>query len=281
MKITFWGTRGSIAAPGPDTVTYGGNTTCVEVTLSSGRTVIIDAGTGIRKLGDALLEQNKHEDLYLLITHVHWDHISGFPFFGPLFRSNCRITVDGCRRSMEGLKRVFSANYLDGTWPLAFEDLKARIENSHELRQGRLALDGTLVMPHQLQHPQGGLGFRFTEGNRSLVFLTDNELREDGWNGSCFSDFVFFCRGADLVIHDCQYLPEEIQIRRGWGHTDLESVVKLAVEAGIGKLVLFHHDPWRTDAAVAKIVERCRSIAAESGSSVQIEAAREGMTLTV
>jgi len=281
MKITFWGTRGSIAAPGPDTVTYGGNTTCVEVTLSSGRTVIIDAGTGIRKLGDALLEQNKHEDLYLLITHVHWDHISGFPFFGPLFRSNCRITVDGCRRSMEGLERVFSANYLDGTWPLAFEDLKARIENSHELRQGRLALDGTLVMPHQLQHPQGGLGFRFTEGNRSLVFLTDNELREDGWNGSCFSDFVFFCRGADLVIHDCQYLPEEIQIRRGWGHTDLESVVKLAVEAGIGKLVLFHHDPWRTDAAVAKIVERCRSIAAESGSSVQIEAAREGMTLTV
>lgn len=281
MKITFWGTRGSIASPGPDTVTYGGNTTCVEVTLSSGRTVIIDGGTGIRKLGDALLEQNRHEDLYLLITHVHWDHISGFPFFGPLFRSNCRITVDGCRRSMEGLKRVFSANYLDGTWPLAFEDLKARVETSHELRHGRLVLDGTVVLPHQLQHPQGGLGFRFVEGDRSFVFLTDNELREDGWNGSCFSDFVRFCEGADLVIHDCQYIPEEIEVRRGWGHTDIESVVKLALEARIGKLVLFHHDPWRTDAAVAGIVDRCRSILAENGSRVELDAAREGETLTV
>lgn len=281
MKITFWGTRGSIASPGPDTVVYGGNTTCVEVSISSGRTVIIDAGTGIRNLGDSLLHRDGPVDVHLLMTHVHWDHLTGFPFFAPLFDGTARIVVDGCRRGIEGLKRVFSRNFVDGTWPIRFEDLKAHIQAGQELLKGRMELDGTIVESHQIQHPQGGMGFRFTEASGTFVFLTDNELLEKGWSGSSMKDFVRFCSEADLLVHDCQYLPEEMELRRGWGHSDLASVARLAMEAGVEKLLLFHHDPWRKDDGVAEMVSRVRAIVQSAGSNVQVDAARDGMSETV
>lgn len=281
MKITFWGTRGSIASPGPETVVYGGNTTCLEITLSSGRTVVIDAGTGIRKLGDALLERPDIRNLVLLMTHVHWDHLSGFPFFGPLFQRDGRLRVDGCRNGLDGLKRVFTSNYLDGTWPIRFEDLKARIEHTHELARGRLVLDETVVESHRLQHPQGGLGFKFKEPSGTFVFLTDNELLDEGWVGSCYKDFVRFCRGADLLVHDCQYVPEEMDVRRGWGHSDLDSVVRLAVEAKVKSLLLFHHDPWRTDKAMDDMIARGRALLERKDKSLTLDAAREGSSVTV
>jgi ribonuclease BN (tRNA processing enzyme) len=281
MKITFWGTRGSIASPGPDTVIYGGNTTCLEITTSSGRTVIIDAGTGIRKLGDALLKRKGPLDIHMLMTHVHWDHLTGIPFFGPLFKNNCRITLDGWARGIEGLKAVFSGKHVDGTWPIGFDAVNARIDPKKQLMNGSLRLGETIVESHPLQHPQGGMGFRFTEGPGVFVFLTDNELIGKGWKGSSFSDFVRFCRNADLLVHDCQYLPEEMEIRKGWGHSDVESVARLAMEAEVQKLILFHHDPWRTDDGVSEMVARCRSIIEESGGHVEVDAAREGTTLVV
>jgi len=281
MNITFWGTRGSIASPGPETVIFGGNTTCLEITLASGRTVVIDAGTGIRKLGDALLQRPHPVELYLLMTHVHWDHLIGFPFFGPLFHDNCRITLDGTRKGLDGLKAVFSSKSIDGTWPISFQDLRARIDVSHQLSRGKLVIDDTVVEQHPLQHPQGGMGFRFTESSRSFVFLTDNELREDGWRGTRFKDFVRFCRNADLLIHDCQYLPEEMGVRLGWGHSDLESVTRLALEAGVERLLLFHHDPWRTDKGVSGIIDRCRDMLDQAKRPVEVDAAREGITVSV
>jgi len=281
MKITFWGTRGSIAAPGPDTVIYGGNTTCVEVTLCSGRTVVIDAGTGIRTLGDALLSRGSSVEILLLVTHVHWDHLWGFPFFGPLFRPNTRISVDGCRMGLEGLKRVFTRNYLDGTWPIRFEDLSARIEPALQLPFRPIFVDSTAVESCRLHHPQGGLGFKFTEESGVFVFLTDNELVENGWKGASFKDFVKFCANADLLVHDCQYLPEELEIRKGWGHSDINSVAKLALEAGVKRLLLFHHDPSRTDRAEADMVQRCREYLDAAGAAVDADAAREGQTVEV
>lgn len=278
MEITLWGTRGSIAAPGSDTVVFGGNTTCVEITLSSGRTVIIDAGTGIRRLGDALMARSDELDLVLLMTHIHWDHVLGFPFFGPVFRKSTRIVVDGFSRGVHGLRQVFCDRLVDGTWPVRFEDLAARIEPGQTPAEGPLELDGTLIRSHQLQHPQGGVGFRFTEGASSFVFLTDNELTDEGWVGSCFDDFVGFCRGADLLIHDCQYLPEEMEMRRGWGHSDVESVARLAGEAEVKNLVLFHHDPWRTDEGVVSLVGRCREVIDRAGSRIPVDAARENST---
>jgi phosphoribosyl 1,2-cyclic phosphodiesterase len=279
MKITFWGTRGSIPSPGPDTILYGGNTTCLEITTASGRTVIIDAGTGIRCLGDALARRNSPLQAHLLMTHIHWDHVWGFAFFGPVFQPNNRIVVGGSPRGMEGLRRVFSRDYLDGTWPITFEDLKAEIEPSPEIPGAPLSLDGTLVESQWIQHPQGGMGFKFTEKSGTFVFLTDNELLDKPWSGPSFKDFVQFCRNADILVHDCQYLPEEMNIRRGWGHSDLDSVVRLALEADVKRLVLFHHDPWRTDQAVSSMVHRAADMLDSANSTISVQAAQEGSTL--
>lgn len=281
MKITFWGTRGSIASPGPETVIYGGNTTCVEVTLASGDTVIIDAGTGMRKLGCSLSERGEPLELYLLMTHIHWDHLMGFPFFEPLFHDSCRIIIDGFSKGLEGLKNIFGPRHVDGTWPICFDDLKAKIEPRYDLIHGALRIGDTTIEAHHLQHPQGGMGFKFSEGSVTFVFLTDNELREDGWKGTCFQDFVEFCRGADLLVHDCQYLPEQLVLRRGWGHSDSDTVAQLAVQSGVSKLVLFHHDPWRTDAAVEDMAARCRHRIEQLGDGLSVDAAREGSTLEV
>lgn len=276
MEITFWGTRGSVAAPGPETLIHGGNTTCVEVTLSSGRPVVVDAGTGIRRLGDSLIERRPPLDICILMTHIHWDHITGFPFFAPIFQDDIRILIDGCVNCMEGLELVFSNRYVDGTWPVKFQDLRAHIEPAKELVDGEKRIDDTTILSHRLQHPQGGMGFRFVEDEKSLVFLTDNELREDGWSGTCYADFVKFCAGADLLVHDSQYLPEEIDVRKGWGHSDVDTVARLAMDAGVGRLILFHHDPWRSDEAIFKMVERCEELLDSTGSSIRVEAAREG-----
>ncbi|MFH0825912.1 MAG: MBL fold metallo-hydrolase [Pseudomonadota bacterium] len=279
MDITFWGTRGSIAAPGRDTLTYGGNTTCLEVTLSSGRTVIVDAGTGIRCLGTSIMERQLPLDLDLIITHIHWDHIMGFPFFAPVYQESATIRVDGCRRAITGLKNVFASAFVDGTWPIKFDDLRAKIEPVESLLEtmpGGRRIDDTEIRQHRLHHPQGGIGLRFSESGGSFVFLTDNELSDDGWKGASFDDFVEFCRGADVLVHDCQYFPEEMPLRKGWGHSDSESVARLAVESGIGKLYLFHHDPWRKDDDVAIMVGRCRDALDRLGAVVEVEGAREG-----
>jgi phosphoribosyl 1,2-cyclic phosphodiesterase len=280
MEITFWGTRGSVASPGPDTVIFGGNTTCVEITLSSGHTVIIDAGTGIRALGDRLENRGERVDIHLLMTHVHLDHVIGFPFFAPLFDKNTRIVVDGFHKGIEGLRRVFSRDYLDGTWPVLFDDLQADIEVNNQLSRGKLTIDDTVVESHILQHPQGGLGYRFTEESGSFVFLTDNELQIDG-KGISFSEFVTFCKGADMLVHDCQYVPEEMAVRHGWGHSDTETVVNLALEAGVKHLLLFHHDPWRKDREIMAMVDNCSKAIEQAGASIFVEAAREGVTLRI
>jgi phosphoribosyl 1,2-cyclic phosphodiesterase len=282
MKISFWGVRGSIAAPGPDTVCYGGNTTCLEITGAAGHTIVIDAGTGIRLLGDSLLARGENPHFHLLMTHIHWDHLVGFPFFAPLFQEAGHIVVDGYGRAMEGLKKLFSTDFIDGTWPVRFQDLRARIESGHILPRKHIFLEGMEVESHPIHHPQGGMGFKFKESSGTFIFLTDNELTDDAPKGTCFKDFVVFCRGADLLVHDCQYTSEEMNQRRGWGHTDVQSVAKLALEAGVRRLVLFHHDPWRTDAGVQRMRERCAEVIHEAnGGNIEVECASEGMVLEV
>jgi phosphoribosyl 1,2-cyclic phosphodiesterase len=282
MKIEFWGVRGSIAAPGPDTVYHGGNTTCVEITTAAGQTIVVDAGTGMRLLGDALVARSEPLHLHLLMTHIHWDHLVGFPFFAPLFKQDSHIVVDGFGRGMERLKKIFSVDFIDGTWPVRFQDLRARVESSHVLPRKPKFLDGMEIVSHPIHHPQGGMGFKFKESTGTFVFLTDNELTYTGPPGICFKDFVAFCRGADLLVHDCQYTLEEIDQRRGWGHSDVGSVANLALEAGVRRLVLFHHDPWRTDTGVQQMRERCAEIIDQSkDASIEVECGKESMLLEV
>jgi len=275
MRIKFWGTRGSIAVPGRQTIRYGGNTTCLEITLESGRVVIVDAGTGIRALGDKLATENEKVDIHLLVTHIHWDHVLGFPYFMPLYKSSSRILIDGYPTCVNGLRNTFDNKMGDGFFPVKFDDLKAEIQYLEILKHRPLEIDGTVIDAMPLHHPQGGFGFRFREGEKTFVFLTDNELRKEGWKERSFDDYVEFCRDADLLIHDAQYTPEEIGERRDWGHSDYRSAFDLAYAAGVRNLFLFHHDPSRTDAEVSGIQGKCEALARGKKSSLIIDAAQE------
>ena len=275
MRIKFWGTRGSIAVPGRQTIRYGGNTTCLEITLESGRVVVVDAGTGIRALGDKLASENEKVDIHLLVTHIHWDHVLGFPYFMPLYKSSSRIMIDGYPTCVNGLRNTFDNKMGDGFFPVKFDDLKAEIQYLEILKHRPLEIEGTVIDAMPLHHPQGGFGFRFREGEKTFVFLTDNELRKDGWRERSFDDYVKFCRDADLLIHDGQYTPEEIGERRDWGHSDYRSAFDLAYAAGVKNLFLFHHDPSRTDAEVSGIQGRCEALARGKKSSIIIDAAQE------
>jgi phosphoribosyl 1,2-cyclic phosphodiesterase len=276
MRIHLWGTRGSIAAPGPDTVRYGGNTTCVEVILEEGERVIIDAGSGLRRLGLALMEISQPLRCHLLMTHIHWDHIMGFPFFPPIYRKDTHIRLDGCARGLQGIRMTLNKGMVDGVFPVDFDDLSARIEPVDRVTRGPLRIGGAVVEAIEIQHPQGGMGFRIQEGDRSFVFLTDNELRLDAWAGRTPSDFARFCEGASLLIHDGQYRPDEMSNRRGWGHSDCLSAVDLAIDAGVERLLLTHHDPDRSDLQVEEMVRLARGHAASKGATaLHLDAARE------
>jgi len=281
MKVKFWGTRGSIAAPGKDTILYGGNTTCLEIILESGRKILIDAGTGMRPLGEHYIATRATVDILLLMTHIHWDHVQGFAFFDPIFNPSSRIAVDGFPAAMKGLRVIFDNKMGDGFFPVRFEDLKAHIDYVGELSRHAVTIDNTRIDAIPLNHPQGALGFRFQEGKKRLVFITDNELVKDGPSGKGLDDYVRFCKEADVLIHDAQFTPEEIDHHRGWGHSDSASTLDLALKAHAKRLILFHHAPARKDADIAAIIERCGNVAAEGKHDIIVEAAKEGSEFTL
>jgi phosphoribosyl 1,2-cyclic phosphodiesterase len=275
MEIRFWGTRGSIPAPGLLTLEFGGNTTCLEIIPGSGRRVVIDAGTGMRLLGDHLKQAGAPVSLHLLLTHNHWDHLLGLPFFAPIYDEDTEIIVDGWPRAFQALTQVFDDHMGNGFFPVAFDQLKARIDFLNRVGRGPLNLGDLHIDSIPLNHPQGGLGFRLREGETSVVFITDNELGAGG--GRRFREFTQFAKGCNLLIHDAQYLPEEMPEHRGWGHSNYKEVVTLAQEAGAKRLLLTHHDPGRSDDQVRQLVERARELAASQGTNpLSIDAAREG-----
>ncbi len=273
MKIKFWGSRGSTPVPGKDTIIYGGNTTCVEIAHENGKRIIIDAGTGIRELANELESYNENVDIHLLITHIHWDHVLGFPFFYPIYKSSTRISVDGYRSCMKGLRYSFDNKMGDGFFPIRFEELKAKINFLDRLGKGKLDIEGIKIDSIPLIHPQGGLGFRFSQGKKKLVFITDNELDT---KEKSFEDYIKFCKGADILIHDAHFKPDEILKHRGWGHSDYISTLELALLADVKKLILFHHAPERKDADLIKAVLHCQEIIMEKDASLEVEAAKEG-----
>jgi phosphoribosyl 1,2-cyclic phosphodiesterase len=279
MYIKFWGTRGSIATPGPDTVKFGGNTTCVEVVSNTGQRLVIDAGTGIRALGDELVRTGQPVHLTLLITHSHWDHVLGMAFFKPVYLESSVINIDGCPKAFWGLANIFDDRKGNGYFPVAFDELKARIRHLEKIPHGPLYLGDLTIEGIETNHPQGGMGFKIRENGRCLVFLTDNELTAEAPLGRQPADFAHFAQGCDLLIHDAQYLPEELEAHRGWGHSSFADVVELALMAHIPQVILFHHDPGRTDPEIQEIVARARKLAKAKKGTIKISAAREGETI--
>jgi phosphoribosyl 1,2-cyclic phosphodiesterase len=252
VRIKFWGTRGTRPTPGRRTLRYGGNTTCLEVRGSDNQLLILDSGSGIAELG-ASLAQDGARDLHLLISHTHWDHIQGFPFFGPAFVPGTRVTVVGPAGSIKSLQAAFADQMDPAYFPLRLDQVPAELEFVEVLAGQALELAGMLVTPHELNHPIITLGYRIQEAGRTFVFATDNELQPAG-NGSLKS-MVDWCRGADLVVHDAQYSQAEYPSHAGWGHSTFEDSLSLAEEAGARQLAFFHHDPQHSDDQIDALVE--------------------------
>jgi phosphoribosyl 1,2-cyclic phosphodiesterase len=288
LSLRFWGTRGSIPSPGASTVRYGGNTPCVEVRTAEGWLIILDAGTGIRELGRALLEREDGEAIAgdIFLTHAHWDHIQGIPFFAPLFRKGNRFTIWGSRSLQTSIDRVVRDQMSPVVFPVSFEELQARID-FQELAEERRMGNGYEVSAFAVRHPGGALGYRFSAGNGeggALVYVSDNELSTQAryddppeWR----SRLVAFVRGASVLVHDTMYTTEEYGSFVGWGHSTHEQAVELALEAEVERLVLFHHRPERSDDEVDRCVENCRAMVARRGGRLEVVAAAEGLTLQV
>ncbi|PIX38487.1 MAG: MBL fold metallo-hydrolase [Armatimonadetes bacterium CG_4_10_14_3_um_filter_66_18] len=275
MKIRIWGGRGSLLTPGEHTRRYGGNTTCLEIRLQDDRLIVVDAGSGIRGLGNALLKEKDLSELCLVLTHAHWDHLMGFPFFVPAYLERFKLRVRGGPLAKVSLQDYLSHQMQPPFFPVEFSVMKANFDFS----QGdpiRRCESGATLEPIRLSHPNNGYGHKFIENGKSFVFLTDNELDMQHERGLSRAEYVQVCEGADLLFHDAQYTDEEYQRKRGWGHSTYQSATSLALEAGVKRLGLFHHDPDRTDDDLDEQVCRCRQQLADCGSDLECFACREG-----
>jgi len=248
MLITFYGVRGSIASPGPTTVKYGGNTSCVYLELDNGQILILDAGTGIRQLGRRLAATD--HTINILLSHGHWDHIQGYPFFKPIYQPERRIRVFTSAVSNHGqLCALF--DQIDGaSFPVNVQELPSRSECFMEHVESVLEEDDIHIRRARLNHPGGGCAYRIEEDGASCAFITDNELHPPQQGATSYDEWVEFCRGVDVLIHDAQYLESDMPHKHGWGHSLVAQVRQLAVDAEVGCLAMFHHDPDRTDAEI-------------------------------
>jgi phosphoribosyl 1,2-cyclic phosphodiesterase len=275
MTLRFWGVRGSIPTPGPHTVRYGGNTSCVSLELDAGHTLVLDAGTGIRRLG-AGAPAGPHT-YFVLLSHLHWDHIQGLPLFGPRNNPEARIVV------LSGLEPEWGALALaqmDGLhFPVRPESLPAEIRVDTQAPGRALEPFGVTLDSIRLNHPGICYGYRLKTPGGSLVYMSDNEIGAAGPHATAGTEFARFCDGADILVHDAQYTEAELETRRGWGHSTVAEACGLAEEASVGRLVLFHHDPDRSDARIDDLVDRARFLLA--GSAVNADAASEGLSFEI
>jgi phosphoribosyl 1,2-cyclic phosphodiesterase len=284
--VTFWGTRGSIPTPGAQTTRYGGNTPCVAVKGAGDQLVILDAGTGIRALGlELVAPQNGAVNAEILLSHAHWDHIQGLPHFKPFFAPGNAVRIWGSRQGTTSLEAILRQQMDPAVFPVPLDALSAKL-TVQQVEPGEFSIGAFRVRAMQLRHPGMTLGFRLTPtaGGASMAYLTDNELGPGGhYNipASWRKDLAAFLAGVDLLIHDAMYTPAELEQHRGWGHSTFEEAVTLAADAGVRRLVLFHHEPEHGDAAIDDLVVAARQQAKARGKPAEVLAAQEGMTLTL
>ena len=302
MRVRFWGVRGSLPVPGAKTERYGGNTSCVEVRSAAGTRVVVDAGTGIRKLGKELASEGEagHARVHLLISHTHWDHIQGLPYFAPLYQRGNKMSVYARKRDDLHLQAVFASQTHDPYFPVPFAEADAAIEFNELTDAAKFSIADVQVACARLNHPYIATAYRLTVDGASVVYVSDT---------APFSDILFedefvarppspgaelpakdrqklarmregvvrLCEGADLVIYDTMFTNEDYQRIPHYGHSRPMDAVEVCGEAGASRLALFHHAPERTDAEIDTILAHTRATADKTAKQLEIVAAYEGL----
>jgi phosphoribosyl 1,2-cyclic phosphodiesterase len=285
FRVKFWGTRGSIATPGPETIRYGGNTSCVEVRCGDD-IMIFDCGTGIRELGISLAREyaERNLEVHLFVSHTHWDHIQGFPFFQPAYRAGNRVNIYSLHSPDRSLERLFTGQMDGNYFPVTLDDLMARLH--FEELNGDVQIGDVKISHMHLNHPGLALSFRAESKGRSVVYMTDHEpyhklLGESPHTKKLDGEIDAFAKDADLLIREAQYTDEEYITKRGWGHSATSDAVTSAVNAEAKRLVLFHHDPMHDDQQIDSMVEFCRNKINQQGKDVRVIGAADKLTLRI
>ncbi|MEA2677457.1 MAG: hypothetical protein QOJ81_1598 [Chloroflexota bacterium] len=277
MRVCLWGTRGSIASAGPDTVRYGGNTSCAEVEGRDGTIIVLDAGTGVRRVGDTYKEPRR---LDILLTHLHMDHIQGLGFFAPFFRRDFEVHVWGPPSTTQDLRTRLTRYLSPPLFPVRLRDVAARLE-LHDAPMGRFEIGGLEVTAQTVIHPGQTLGYRISDGTSRMAYLPDHEPAL-GANGvpdkADWTSGHDLAANADLVLHDAQYTADEYEERVGWGHSTVTDAVDLAKLAGARRLVTFHHDPAHNDATLDEMLSVAQ---ARAGDALEVMPGREGETFRI
>ena len=292
VRLKFWGTRGSIAVPGPETLRYGGNTTCVEL-RADGEIIVLDAGSGIRPLGVALQKEFQAQPikLSLLITHAHWDHIQGFPFFKTAYDSNNQIRIFGFDGAGATFREIMTEPMRAPFFPITMRELSAKMD-INKLTEMKFSLGKVDVHAAFVNHPGVCAGYRISTSGGSVAFLPDHEPYEFFLHAAAekqlapdqskeiaadeHTRLVQFLRGSEVLVLDSQYTDQEYQTHIGWGHGSVSSAVSLALEAEVRTLLLFHHDPSHDDKMVDTMVESARELVAKSGKLLEVAGAQQG-----
>ncbi len=311
MKLRFWGVRGSVPTPGPKTVKYGGNTSCIEIRGDKDELLVIDAGTGLRELGNYLISNDLPKgplDINIMLTHTHWDHIQGFPFFGPAFIPSSTITFRGPVNAIGmGLEEIVSGQMAYSYFPIKLNELRADIQFK-EIREEDFKIGPFYISTCYLNHPILCLAYRITYGDKTITTIYDNEPyrnifadKKEMDNGSGLdgiddeaikeaeeyvkiqnNKILDFAKGADLIVYDAQYTTEEYKTKAGWGHSTIDHAIEAALEIQCSKLALFHHDPVRSDKELDTLqVQTVDKIKQIGGDNLIVFFARERLEIVI
>jgi phosphoribosyl 1,2-cyclic phosphodiesterase len=279
LLIKCWGSRGSIPVCGKEFLKYGGDTTCLEIRTKENEIIIVDTGTGIRKLGNSIINK-KFRHFNIILTHAHIDHLWGFPFFKPIYNKKSKIKIYGCPFAQKTLQKILSDSIGPPYFPLSFDKIEAEI-SFEDACENEFSLHSLRITPIRLSHPNMGSGYKFVDNGKSFVFLTDNELTFKHPGGLDYKDYLEFSRDVDLLIHDAEFTDKEYGITKSWGHSRYTDALKLALEAQVKQFGLFHHNQNRTDSELDKMVESCQNIINNQQSDLKCFAVKSEMEINL